>query len=72
MVTIVINAPLHSGRVAAGVGHDGRVTPVRSGLVVVDAHAGVVAAGSGAADYCGSYVWPGGYGLEDGAFGAGI
>lgn len=54
VVTIVTDAPLHSDRVAAGVGHDWRVAPVCGGLVVVDAHAGVVAAGSGTTDCRGS------------------
>ena len=41
-------------------------------MVVVDAHAGVVAAGAAAADFGGVEAGPGFDGFEDLAFGAGV
>ena len=72
MVAVIVNTPLHVDYVAALVGYHGRGTPVRAGLVVIDAYPGVVAAGSTAADLGSIKVRPGCDGLKNGAFGAGV
>lgn len=72
VVAVVVDAPLHFDLLAGGVGGDWFGTPVVGGLVVVDAVAGVVAAGSAATDGGGVEVWPGRDGFEDGAFGTGV
>lgn len=50
VVAVVVDAPLHLDHVAGGVGLHDLVAPAVAGLVVVDADAGVVSAGSAAAD----------------------
>lgn len=72
MVAVVVDAPLDVDDVAGGVGLDGRGAPGAGGEVVVDAVAGVVAAGAGAADGGSVEVGPGLYGLEDLALWAGV
>jgi hypothetical protein len=72
VVAVVVDAPLHGDDLPGGVGCHGREAPVCGGIVVVDADARVVAAGAGAGDGRGVEVGPGGDGLEDGAFGAGV
>jgi hypothetical protein len=72
MVTVVVNAPLDVDNLARLVGGDGFFAPVGTGLVVVDADSGVVAAWSRSSDFGGVEVWPGGDGFQDCALGARI
>lgn len=58
VVAVVVDAPLHLDHVAGGVGLHDLIAPAVAGLVVVDADAGVVAAGSAAADLRGFEVGP--------------
>jgi len=44
MVTIGIEAPLYIDDITGLVGDDGLRTPARTGLIVIDGHAGVVSA----------------------------
>jgi hypothetical protein len=53
VVAVVVDAPLHLDDVAGGICDDGLVAPVVGGLVVVDAYAGIVAAGSASTNLCG-------------------
>jgi hypothetical protein len=48
VVAIVVDAPLDGDDLPGGIGCDGCEAPVAGGVVVVDAHASVVAAGAGA------------------------
>lgn len=59
VVAVIVDAPLHLDHVAGRIGLHDLIAPVVAGLVVVDAHAGVVAAGSAAADLGAFEVGPG-------------
>src|SRR4051812_25252360 len=73
MVPVVVYAPLHGGDGSRGVGgHGGGAPEGAGGSVVVDADARVVPAWPAPSDLGSGYVGPGGDGLEDGAFGAGV
>lgn len=72
MVAIVIDTPLDFNSVACGISCDDLVTPVITGLVVVDTDSGVIPAWSTSSHLGFFQVWPGGYGLENGTFGAGV
>jgi len=72
VVAVVVKTPLHVDDVAGLVGRDCSLAPDVARLVVVDRYTGIVAAGTGATDRSGVKSGPGGYGLEDGAFGAGV
>lgn len=72
VIAVVVQTPHYLDLLARFVGLDRLRTPCAARLVVVDADARVVAARS-AAVY-GGFVkcWPRCYGLENGAFGAGV
>ena len=72
MVTVVVDAPLHLNDVPGRVGRNRVRAPRCAGLVVVDAHAGVVATWAVAAYFRGVQIGPGGDRLLDRALGAGI
>ena len=72
VVAVVVDAPLDGDDVARRVGLDDFVAPGLAGLVVVDAHAGVVAAGAAAANGGGVEVGPRCNRFQDGALGAGV
>jgi hypothetical protein len=72
VVAVVIDTPLDFNSVTSGVCCDHFVAPVITGLVVVNTDSGVVPARSTSTHLGCFQVWPGGYGLENGAFRAGI
>lgn len=67
MVSVGVYAPLHIDDVTGCVGYDGGVSPVRRRLVVVDANAGIIAAGAAPSDWGSVEVRPRCYRLEDSA-----
>lgn len=69
VVAVVVHAPLDVDGLPGCVGGDGCVTPVCGGVIVVDADASVVAAGTAASNWCGVEIGPRGDGLENGTFG---
>lgn len=72
VVTIVVDAPLDVDNLARSVDGDGGCSPVAGGLVVVDGHAGVVAAGPATAYGCNVEIGPRGYRFKDAAFWAAV
>lgn len=72
VVTVVVDAPLHFDLLAGGVGGDWFGAPVTARLVVVDAIAGIVPAGTAATDSGGVEVGPERDGFQDGAFRTGV
>jgi hypothetical protein len=67
MVSIVVNTPLHVNHVTTCVGNNRRRAPTRAGLIVIDAHASVVAARTAASNLGRVEIRPCRDGLEDGA-----
>lgn len=72
VVAVMIDAPLHLDDLTGRVDGCRLGAPVGGGLVVVNVYPGVETAGAAAADGSGVEVWPGGDGLEDHAFRAGV
>lgn len=72
MVTIVIDTPLNVHDIICRIRGNHAISPVITGLVIVDTDSGIVATWPTSANLGGFKVRPGRYWLEDGAFGAGI
>lgn len=67
VITVVVNAPHDVNDITGFVSLNHLFAPVAARLVVVDAHTGIVSAGSAAANWGYVKIRPGGNGLEDGA-----
>lgn len=72
MISIVIDTPLNFHSIVRRICGNHRISPVVTGLVIVDTDSGIVSTWPTSTDLGGFKVGPRGYWLEDGAFGAGI
>ena len=72
VVAVVVNTPLDVDNLTGRVGRNNRVTPVGARLIVVDAHAGVVATNTASAHRCSVQVGPRTDWLKNRALGARI
>jgi hypothetical protein len=69
VITVVVNTPHNVNDITRCVSLDHLFAPVTAGLVVVDAHTGIVSAGSATANWGHVEIGPRGNRLEDGALG---
>lgn len=72
VVSVVVHTPHNLDLLAGGVRFDHISAPVTCWHVVVGAYSGIVPANTAASDFGLVERWPSGYGLQDGAFRAGV